>query len=118
MTIAPSARIGEAVSLLVVHRIGALVVTDADGALAGIISERDIVWALRHGPESMRAPVASIMTTDVRVADLATTSTDLMRTMSQERVRHLPVLADGHLVGMVSIGDLVCALLGDSDAGV
>jgi CBS domain-containing protein len=106
------------VSLLVVHRIGALIVTEADGSLAGIISERDIVWSLRHGPESMRAPVASIMTTDVRVADLATTCDRLMRSMSDERVRHLPIVADGHVVGMVSIGDVVCALLGDRSPGV
>lgn len=117
VTIGPSARIGEAVSLLVVHRIGALLVTDARGELVGIISERDIVWALRHGPESMRAPVASVMTADLHVATPDSTCADLMRTMTAERVRHLPVIDGTDLVGMVSIGDVVRASLGTLPPG-
>jgi len=112
VTIGPSARLGEAVSLLVVHRIGALLVTDAQGELVGIISERDIVWALRHGPESMRAPVASVMTADLHVATPDSTCAALMRTMTEERIRHLPIVDGSQLVGVVSIGDVVHASLG------
>lgn len=112
-TIRPTARISEAVSQLVVHRIGALVVSDFNGAIVGIVSERDIVWALRYGPECMRAPVSSIMTADLHTATLDSTCEELMCLMTSERVRHVPVLHNGALVGIVSIGDVVNARVGE-----
>ena len=107
-TVRPTTTINAALDKLAEHNIGALVVTDADGAIVGIVSERDIVRALpQRGPEVLNAEVSEIMTSPLVTATPHTDVVDAMRSMTDKRVRHLPVLDDGELVGIVSIGDIV-----------
>ena len=97
-----------AVRLLAEHRVGALVVQDQWGKLAGIFSERDLVTSLAHrGTPIMALPVRELMTTHVITCAGADRIEAVMAKMTLNRVRHLPVLADGHLAGIVSLGDLV-----------
>lgn len=98
---------------MIVHRlrsenIGAVVVTDRDSRIEGIISERDIVRALsEHGCESLRMPVRSIMSHPVQTCGPDSKLQDVMATMTIRRFRHVPVVDNDELVGIVSIGDLV-----------
>jgi len=107
-TITGEATVADAVAELARHRIGALVVS-ADGAhIDGIVSERDIVRALgdRSGT-LLEDPVSSIMTRVVATSSPGDEVESLMRTMTERRVRHVPVVQDGVLAGIVSIGDVV-----------
>jgi CBS domain-containing protein len=107
-TVRPTTTINGALDKLAEHNIGALIVTDADGEIVGIVSERDIVRALpQRGPEVLNAEVSEIMTSPLVTATPHTDVVDAMRSMTDKRVRHLPVLDDGELVGIVSIGDIV-----------
>jgi CBS domain-containing protein len=107
-TVAPQSTLHDVVQGLREHGIGALVVTDADGAVAGMISERDIVRALaREGAAALERPVAEVMVQPVTTCLPSTTATELETTMTEGRMRHLPVVEDGRLVGIVSIGDVV-----------
>jgi CBS domain-containing protein len=107
-TVRPTTTINDALDKLAEHNIGALVVTNADGAIVGIVSERDIVRALpERGAEILAAEVSEIMTATVVTADPHTDVVDAMRSMTDKRVRHLPVLEGEELVGIVSIGDIV-----------
>jgi CBS domain-containing protein len=106
-TIAPDATVRELLDVLAEHDIGALVVSDDGTAMLGIVSERDIVRKLRDVPNARDAAVADIMTTDVRVCSPGDAFADLMAVMTEHRVRHVPVLDDGRLVGVLSIGDAV-----------
>lgn len=97
-----------AVELLDRNGIGALVVTEADGRTVGIISERDIVRDLAlHGSSTLSAAVTSLMTSQIHTCGLDDTADDLMAIMTERRIRHLPVIDGGVLVGIVSIGDVV-----------
>ena len=88
-------------------RIGALPAM-ADGAIAGIISERDVIYCLReHGAEVLQWPVSRVMTTPAITAERSTPALSALAVMTQRRIRHLPVVEGGRLVGIVSIGDLV-----------
>lgn len=107
-TVTTHAPIGEAVKLLNEHRIGAVVVVDDKGAVAGILSERDIVRHLLDDPSGlMTQPVSNIMTTKVITCARAATVSDLMEQMTRFRIRHIPIVEDDKLVGIVSIGDVV-----------
>ncbi|HEX2307237.1 MAG TPA: CBS domain-containing protein [Jatrophihabitantaceae bacterium] len=107
-TVRPTTIINDALDKLAEHNIGALIVRDADGEIVGIISERDIVRALpQRGPEVLSAEVSEIMTSPLVTATPHTDVVDAMRSMTDRRVRHLPVLDEGELVGIVSIGDIV-----------
>jgi CBS domain-containing protein len=107
-TVAASAPIGEAVAELNRHRIGAVVVLADDGAVAGILSERDIVRHLGDDPAALlKRPVSDIMTTRVITCARMTAVADLMEQMTRHRIRHIPIVEDGELVGIVSIGDVV-----------
>ena len=107
-TVRPTTTINDALDKLAEHNIGALIVKDADGEIVGIVSERDIVRALpQRGPEVLNAEVSEIMTSPLVTATPHTDVVDAMRSMTDKRVRHLPVLDDGELVGIVSIGDIV-----------
>ena len=90
------------------RRIGAVVVADASGSVAGIISERDIIRVLgMHGTAALDWPVADVMTRRVVTCREHDTVSDIMEVMTDGRFRHLPVVENGRLVGIVSIGDVV-----------
>src|SRR5690606_14691476 len=98
----------EAVKLLNQHRIGAVVVVTHEGAVAGILSERDIVRNLLGDPAKLLTlPVSDIMTTRVITCRRAATVSDLMEQMTEHRIRHIPIVEEGQLLGIVSIGDVV-----------
>jgi len=106
--ITPEATVADLVRTLAERRVGALLVRDSGGALAGIVSERDIVRALGSREAVMNDPIASIMTTDVVTVSQEADVSDLMRLMTERRIRHVPVVDDDDsLIGVVSIGDVV-----------
>jgi CBS domain-containing protein len=106
--IAPTATLTDAVKLLAERRIGAVVVTGPDNRVAGILSERDIVRALAaRGPDALQDPVAAVMTRKVKTCTEADTVAALMEQMTEGKFRHLPVVEQGRLVGIISIGDVV-----------
>ena len=106
-TVAPGATIGEAVALLNTHRIGAVVVLDG-GKVVGILSERDVVRHLGDDWAALaRRSVAEIMTRNVVTSDRFASVADISERMTEKRIRHLPIVEDGALVGIVSIGDVV-----------
>ncbi|HTS92101.1 MAG TPA: CBS domain-containing protein [Stellaceae bacterium] len=108
VTIAPSATIAEAVALLTRKRIGALVVSTDGREPLGILSERDIVHGLgQRGAILLDAKVDELMTRSVITCAPQDRLADLMALMTERRIRHLPVLDDGRLAGLVSIGDVV-----------
>jgi len=107
-TIRPDATIGDAVETLRARGIGALVVSDDGERVAGIISERDVVAALADiGGDLLSLPVAEVMTATVVTCEPQDSVGDLMAEMTNRRIRHFPVVRDGVLCGIVSIGDLV-----------
>jgi CBS domain-containing protein len=107
-TIRPDATVAAAVDLLNRERIGALVVSEDGERVDGILSERDIVIALaEHGEDLLSRPVDQIMTRTVITCDPTDSVGNLMAEMTNRRIRHFPVVADGRLIGIVSIGDLV-----------
>jgi len=107
-TIPPTATVRDLLGLLAEQRIGAAVVT-SDDAIVGIVSERDVVrWLAEDAGGMLDLQVAEIMTVDVVTCSKETSVEDLARTMTERRIRHVPVVdADGALVGIVSIGDVV-----------
>lgn len=118
-TIAPDAAVADALVQLREHNVGALVVAaeaadeagDEGPAISGIISERDIVRALADAaPDpagALQQPVSALMSSDLTTCEPGATVDDLMRTMTERRIRHIPVLDQGRLAGIVSIGDVV-----------
>ncbi len=107
-TIRPDQTITAALAALRERNIGALVVSEDGEGVDGIISERDIVHGLaERGSALLALNVAAVMTRRVTTCDPADSVADLMAEMTNRRVRHLPVVHDGRLVGIVSIGDLV-----------
>jgi len=104
--------VGDAAKLLDQRRIGALVVVDDQRALVGILSERDIVRGLsRHGQAVLEMQVGQLMTADVLTCTPEETIDGVMATMTSNRIRHLPVLEEGRLAGIITIGDVVKARL-------
>jgi CBS domain-containing protein len=107
-TIAPMASLSEAVRLLAQRRIGAVVVTGPDNRVAGILSERDIVRAMsERGPAALDDNVAAVMTRKVMTCTEAETVAAIMERMTAGKFRHLPVVEQGRLTGIISIGDVV-----------
>ena len=108
VTIAPAATLSAAVKLLAERRIGALVVTGPDNRVAGILSERDIVRTLaERGPVALDDNVGAVMTRKVTTCTEADTIVFIMERMTAGKFRHLPVVDQGKLVGVISIGDVV-----------
>jgi CBS domain-containing protein len=108
-TTTPTKSISEVVAELSARKIGALVVLER-GRVAGIVSERDIVKAIGlRGTGILDDPVSSIMTRDVVTCGESDTINQVMSRMTRRRFRHMPVVEDGELVGIVSIGDVVKA---------
>jgi CBS domain-containing protein len=110
-TIGPDASVAEAVALLREHNVGALVVVDPESRIVGILSERDIVRALAEdtiGHTSiLERQVSDLMTREVATCGSRSTANDLMRIMTERRIRHVPVVDEDSLNGIVSIGDVV-----------
>ncbi|MBN9098890.1 MULTISPECIES: CBS domain-containing protein [unclassified Pseudonocardia] len=108
-TVGPTATVAELIATLSSYNVGAMPVVDG-GRLVGIVSERDVVRRLHAGGAALLdGRVADIMTSDVTTCAPGDAVTDLARVMTAGRFRHLPVVEDGELVGIVSIGDLVKA---------
>jgi CBS domain-containing protein len=108
LEIAPDATLAEAARVLTKHRIGALVVRDGKGALGGIVSERDIVRAVAEdGAGALALSVADRMTKEVATCEETDTIEEIMETMTRCRFRHMPVVEDDNVVGIISIGDVV-----------
>jgi CBS domain-containing protein len=106
-TAGPSDSLEATIQALETKRVGALVVCDGD-RVVGILSERDLVRAVaRHGGGALARPVGDFMTAEVVFAEPTETVAVLMERMTDRRIRHLPVLSEGRLIGVVSIGDLV-----------
>lgn len=112
-TIAPQATVRDLLGMLSERNIGALVVSDDGEQVIGIVSERDVVRRMTDGSEAFDATVDSIMTTDVHVCQPSDSLDDLMRLMTLRRIRHVPVVIDGRLHGLVSIGDAVKARISE-----
>ena len=107
MTINPDATVAELLAGLAEHNIGAMVVSGPDG-LAGIVSERDVVRALhKHGASVLARPITKIMTPVVSTCTRSDLVDDISVLMTENRVRHVPVVESGKLLGIVSIGDVV-----------
>lgn len=106
--IEPAADLAAAVKLLAAHRIGALLIRGAGGRLAGILSERDIVRALaEHGAGALKLAVGQVMTREVEICGEDETVAGIMERMTAGKFRHMPVMSNGKLVGLISIGDVV-----------
>jgi CBS domain-containing protein len=118
-TTTPECRLADAVRDLATRRIGALVVLGPAGDVAGILSERDIVYALAmHGAAALERRADEVMTADVTTAGFATTYDEAVRAMTEGRFRHMPVVDHGRLAGLVSIGDVVKARMMEQEAEV
>jgi CBS domain-containing protein len=108
VTIEPTADLAEAVRLLTERHIGAVVVLSADNRVIGILSERDVVRALaERGATVLSEPISQVMTRDVKTCSEDDTVEGLMGRMTDGRFRHMPVVQQGKLIGIVSIGDVV-----------
>jgi CBS domain-containing protein len=107
VTIAPDATVRDLLGLLARHNIGAVVVSADGETVDGIVSERDVVRRLHEDEAVLDGPVSRIMTSDVATTEPHTPVDDLRVVMTERRIRHVPVVADGRLVGIISIGDVV-----------
>ncbi|MDB4988182.1 MAG: histidine kinase [Myxococcaceae bacterium] len=115
-TVSPEASVHDAVDLMCERNIGAVVVCTGEDVV-GVLSERDCVRrVMQHGRSARETKVRQVMSNDVRTVGLRDTIDHCMQQMTDERVRHLPVLDDGMLVGMVSVGDVVKAQLKEQES--
>jgi CBS domain-containing protein len=107
-TVRPDETIGTLSHRLRALRIGAIIVSRDGNSVDGIISERDVAYGLaEHGAELLDMKVSDLMTKSVVICSRESTISDLMKLMTQRRIRHLPVVENGKLVGVISIGDIV-----------
>lgn len=107
-TIAPTANVADAIKMLCDRKIGALVITGAGGRITGIVSERDIVRTFgSHGAAALDMPLTDVMTRKVVTCEPNDKMAEIMELMTRGKFRHLPVLENDDLVGIVSIGDVV-----------
>lgn len=107
-TARPDATLLEIVNKLAQKKIGAIVIVGDNGEVAGIISERDVIRRLgERGEHALVEPVSQVMTSSVICCQETSTLDEMMEVMTQGRFRHVPVIEDGALVGIVSIGDIV-----------
>ncbi len=113
-SIAPDTSVSDAAMTLSDNRIGALIVVDAGGAVVGVLSERDIVRNLgKRGPECLQDTVDDMMTHDPVCASRQDTDQSVVQRMTDGRFRHMPVVDDGKLIGVVTLGDVVKARLAE-----
>lgn len=114
VTVAPDQDVAGLLGVLAQHGIGAAVVSSDGRAVEGIVSERDVVRALgERGAQVLQERVSAICTTDVHTCSPDARIDDLMRVMTEKRIRHVPVVAQGRLAGIVSIGDVVKHRMGE-----
>ncbi len=117
VTVEPNRSLGEAARVLSERRIGALLVVDERRPVAGIVSERDIVRAVAsRGPGALDEPVSRFMTEKVVTCTGQTSINHLMELMTNEKFRHVPVVEEGRLAGIISIGDVVKSRLEEIEA--
>ena len=108
VTAQPHRTLAEAAEMLARMKIGAVIISDSNGGVLGIFSERDVVRAIAaRGAEALSDPLSRHMTSKVTTTTLATSIGETMDAMTEGRFRHLPVVEDGRLVGVISIGDVV-----------
>ncbi len=107
VTIAPDAGVRDLIAALAEHNVGALIVSTDGSTVEGIVSERDVVRHLHHDGTVINNTVGAIMTTEVETCEPDVPLDDLMKVMTDRRIRHVPVVQDGGLIGIVSIGDIV-----------
>jgi CBS domain-containing protein len=107
VTITPDAGVRELIASLAEHNVGALIVSSDGETVSGIVSERDVVRHLHHDGTVINNTVGAIMTEVVETCEPSSTLDELMETMTTRRIRHVPVVEGGRLVGIVSIGDVV-----------
>ena len=113
-SVKPADTILSALKIMADKGIGALMVLDPNGKIEGIFSERDYARkVVLQGRSSADTPVSAIMTAEVLTVAPDTSVPACMRKMTERRIRHLPVVEDGHVVGVISIGDLVKAVMAD-----
>ena len=107
VTISPDATVRELLGLLAEHNVGAVVVSGDGQGVDGIVSERDVVRHLHEDESVLDGAVRVIMTSDVATCEPTTPVDDLRVMMTERRIRHVPVVTDGRLTGIISIGDVV-----------
>jgi CBS domain-containing protein len=116
-TASPQETVAAAAALLHSRRVGAMVIVDGEDAVAGILSERDIVRVIAEkGQAGLSEPISAWMTRDVVFAHPGEHAQALLERMTDRRIRHLPVVKDGRLAGIVSIGDLVKSKIAETEA--
>jgi CBS domain-containing protein len=119
VSITPDRTIADAANLLTENRIGAVLVMDSNESIHGIISERDIIRALsKYGADALTRRVETLMTREVQQCSPKDTIAEVMTTMTTQRFRHLPVVEEGKLLGMISIGDVVKQRLDETELEV
>ncbi len=112
--VTPDQTVAEAARIMSHARIGTVVVSDDGKTLAGILSERDIVREIgKRGPECLADPVAAMMTATITTCSTTDTADAVLEMMTLGRFRHVPVMADGAMLGLISIGDVVKARLSE-----
>ncbi len=108
LTLGPNEKLVDAIRILAEHRVGALVITNGDRKIVGILSERDVVRVVaQHGAAALDLSVREAMTPKVKICNENHTVNEIMEIMTTGRFRHLPVEKDGMLHGIISIGDVV-----------
>lgn len=116
-TVRPQATVTELLAALSEHNVGAVVVSEDGMSILGIVSERDVVRRLHmRGAAVLSEPVSAIMTTPVRTCEPGADADELRQTMTDHRIRHVPVVSDGRLAGIVSIGDVVKSAIEELEA--
>ena len=108
VTMQPHNTLRDVIDVLAAKHIGALIIADAEGKMQGILSERDVVRAIaQHGPDALEDPVSNYMTTSVVTAGESDAVLNVVTKMSSGRFRHMPILDNDKLVGIVSVGDAI-----------
>lgn len=116
-TVSPGDTLIEAAATLSRHKVGAAIAVDDEGAPVGVFSERDLAKAVgAHGAQALSKTVSEVMSTNLVCADPGTAVADLMSLMTDRRVRHVIILDEGRLAGVVSIGDVVKRKIADAEA--
>lgn len=116
-TVSPADTLTEAAATLSRHKVGAAIAVDDGGAPVGVFSERDLAKTVgAHGAQALSMTVREVMSTNLVCADPGTAVSDLMSLMTDRRVRHVIILGDGRLAGVVSIGDVVKRKIADAEA--